>query len=123
MRSAVVAAVFQKSLRLSSRSKSQHTLGELVTMISSDQERIWFSAIGTNWIYGGFILVAASIILLIIEVGISAVVSGIVIAILAIIFQFYVTTEIGKSRRDQLKHAGERVKATNEILQVWNNLF
>ncbi len=122
MRSAVVAAVFQKSLRLSSRSKSQHTIGELVTMITSDQERIWFSTLGTNWLYGGFILVASSVILLIIDVGISAVVAGIVIAILAIIFQFYVTTKISKSRRDQLKFSSERVKATNEILQVRNSV-
>ena len=118
MRSAVVAAVFQKSLRLSSRSKSKHTMGEMLTMITSDPERIWLSCIVTNWTYGGFLLVASSVILLIIEVGVSAVVAGIVIAVLAIVFHFYITEQIGQSRRRQLKFAGERVKATNEVLQV-----
>ena len=118
MRSAVVAAVFQKSLRLSSRSKSKHTLGEMLTMITSDPERIWLCCIVTNWGYGGFLLVAASIILLIIEVGVSAVVAGAVIAILAVVFHFYITEQIGKARGRQLKFAGERVKATNEVLQV-----
>ena len=118
MRSSVVAAVFQKSLRLSSRSKSQHTMGEMLTMITSDAERIWLASISTNWGYGGFILVSASVTLLIIEVGWSAVVAGVVILVLVIIFHFYITKQIGEGRRIQLKFAGERVKATNEILQV-----
>ncbi len=93
-------------------------MGEMLTMITSDAERIWLASISTNWGYGGFILVSASVTLLIIEVGWSAVVAGVVILVLVIIFHFYITKQIGEGRRIQLKFAGERVKATNEVLQV-----
>lgn len=118
MRSSVVASVFQKSLRLSSRAKGKHTTGEIITMISSDPERIWLCVICTNWGWGGVVLVVASITLLIIEVGIAAVVAAGVIFAMAAIFHFFITEKIGEARRSQLKYTDERVKGTNEVLQV-----
>lgn len=117
MRSSMVAAVFKKSLRLSSGVRTKHTTGEIITMISSDPERVWLAVISTNWAWGGIVLVISTIILLIIEVGYSALVAGGVIAGLAVIFQYFITSKIGIARRQQLRYTDERTKATNEVLQ------
>jgi ATP-binding cassette, subfamily C (CFTR/MRP), member 1 len=117
MKISAISAVFDKSLRLSSASKNKHTTGEKVTLISADAERVWFGILFINWVWAGPVMVAASMALLIKNVGVAAVVAFVCMIILAVI-QGYIGNMIGVIRRKQMRFTEERTKVINESLQV-----
>jgi len=63
-RTAVMAMVFKKSLNLSPSNNGARTTGEVLTLMSSDAERIWFCSILLNWLWMGPLQIIATIILL-----------------------------------------------------------
>eukprot|EP00981_Chlorochromonas_danica_P007274 scaffold1632_cov208-Ochromonas_danica.AAC.3 len=116
MKIATIAAVFDKSLRLSSTSRAKYTMGEKVTMISADAERVWYGVIFVNWIWAGPIMAIVAMALLIDNVGVAAVVAFIVMLII-IVIQGYVGKQIGAVRSKQMRFTDERTKLINESLQ------
>jgi ATP-binding cassette, subfamily C (CFTR/MRP), member 1 len=44
VRTAVIGTIFRKSLRLSGRARSEHSVGQITTMISTDASRLDRSA-------------------------------------------------------------------------------
>ena len=57
IRGAVTGAIFCKSLKLSSASRGSHTMGEIVTLMAADVERIWLGIVIIHWIWAGPIMV------------------------------------------------------------------
>lgn len=122
MKAAIVSAIFEKSLKLSSASRVVHTTGEIVTMISADAERVWQAILYINWIWAGPIMVATAMILLIVETGYSAV-AALGSMLLISYLQGYVGNLVGSVRKQQLKFTDERTKVINESLQVSSSYF
>ena len=116
MKSAVIATIFTKSLKLSSAAKSKLTTGQIVTLISSDAERVWNGVLYMNWIWAGPIMVILAMALLIWEAGWAAVAAFAAMIIIAV-FQSYIGVQIGVARKKQVKFTDERTKLINEVLQ------
>lgn len=117
IKSSILSLVFEKSLKLSSASKSKHTTGQMVTLLSVDAERLWLGILFFNWLWVGPTLVIIAMILLFFEVGYSAFI-GLGVMVLVTFLQGKAGNQIGVVRRLQVKFTDERTKLMNEILQV-----
>jgi ATP-binding cassette subfamily C (CFTR/MRP) protein 1 len=116
VRGALMAAIFQKSLRLSNSARGKHTTGEIMTLMSADVERLFLCIQLMNFMWFGPILCLIAMILLCFKVGVSA-----VPAIGALFLLYYLQrlagNYCGAYRRRLVKFTDERVKITNELLQ------
>lgn len=72
VRNTCIALIFSKSLRISSGSRSTHTTGEIVTLISVDAERIFNGVLLSTWYWMGPLLILGALILLIFQMGVIA---------------------------------------------------
>lgn len=117
MKVATIAEVFAKSMRLSSSSKNQHTVGQKVSLISADAERIWGGIFFIHWLWAGPFMMVISLALLIEKVGVAGVIAFVVMLIVTIV-QLIVGKSVGGLRAQQMKFTDERTKVINESLQV-----
>jgi ABC-type multidrug transport system fused ATPase/permease subunit len=115
-RGSLMTLVYDKSLRLSSASKGSQTIGEMVTYMSADAERIWMAVLFVNWLWLGPAMVIGAMGLLAAEIGISSLSAIAVIFILCFIQQ-RISKYVGKERENLVKYTDLRVKMTNEVLQ------
>lgn len=83
-RSSAIAMIFQKALRLSSSAHAKRTTGEIVTLMSSDAEKLWYCMIFVNWLWMGPLQIAGAITLLYLRVGPAALVAGSAIVFLQV---------------------------------------
>jgi ATP-binding cassette, subfamily C (CFTR/MRP), member 1 len=116
MKSATIAAVFKKSLRLSGAARAKHTSGQIVTLISGDAERVWNSILYSNWIWAGPLMTIIAMILLIVEAGWGAVAAFASMLFFAA-FQSWAGLKVGDARKFQVGYTDERTKLINEVLQ------
>ncbi|MFO3797099.1 MAG: ABC transporter transmembrane domain-containing protein, partial [Anaerolineales bacterium] len=115
-RAVSMAAIFRKSLLLSSSSRSEYNTGSIVTMMSVDAERVWQAGLLMNWLWMGPLLLIAAIAILFVEFGTPAAAALAVVVAIAI-FQTYIANRIGLTRRRLVRYTDDRVKLTNEVLQ------
>ena len=116
IRSALIGIIFQKSLHISNSAKAKHSIGEVITLMSVDVERVWMACLLLVWLGMSPLLGVVAVILLYMEMGHCALV---VAAFLGVVmyFQEYVSKHIGNTRVELVKHTVNRTKLTNEALQ------
>jgi len=115
MRSALMTAIFAKSLRLSSTAKGTSTSGELVNLMSNDCSRVFEAVMFVNSIWIAPIVIIVAMALLLREIGVSAV-AAIALMMLIIPAQIVFGRYISNNRKRMLKFTDERVKWMSEIL-------
>jgi ATP-binding cassette, subfamily C (CFTR/MRP), member 1 len=116
IRSALIGVIFKKSLKISNSAKAKHSIGEIITLMSVDVERVWLACLLMVWLPMSPLLSIVAIVLLYLEMGFSAFFVGAFVA-LVIYFQEVVSKMIGDTRVALVKHTVERTKLTNEALQ------
>eukprot|EP01034_Spumella_vulgaris_P031126 gene31126-38464_t len=116
IKSAIIAFIFEKSLRLSSSSRTKFTSGDIVTLLSVDCERIWLGSLIFHWLWAGPVMAIIAMILLIMEVGIAGV-TALIVMILLNFIQKKTGENVGVTRKRQVKHTAMRTQVMNEILQ------
>mmetsp|Transcript_1230 Transcript_1230/g.2539 ORF Transcript_1230/g.2539 Transcript_1230/m.2539 type:complete len:1366 (-) Transcript_1230:148-4245(-) len=116
IRSLCNALVYRKSLRLSHTARSKTGTGQIVTLMSSDCERIPMSLLGIHqlWLAPVFIIISMS--LLIWTVGLAAV-AGIVILVITLPLPIKLAKKQQHAVMDQVKQTDKRIKAVNDGLQ------
>ncbi|THU93933.1 multidrug resistance-associated ABC transporter [Dendrothele bispora CBS 962.96] len=116
IRTGLIGNIFRKSLRLSGRSKSEHSVGKITTMISTDATRLdlFSSYVHNVWIAPIQIIIGIG--LLIGQLGYSALV-GLGVLILGFPVQLILIRIMFKQRRKGVKITDSRVRLTTEILQ------
>lgn len=115
-RNILITKIFNKSLNISNFARSQRTTGEIVTLMSADTERYWVCVLMCNWLWLSPSIIAISLILLIIEFGLAAVIVTVVVAFWFLAFSKS-SSLVGYYRAKIVKLTGERVKLMNEALQ------
>uniref|UniRef100_A0A0C9RL63 TSA: Wollemia nobilis Ref_Wollemi_Transcript_12757_5054 transcribed RNA sequence n=1 Tax=Wollemia nobilis TaxID=56998 RepID=A0A0C9RL63_9CONI len=130
MRSALMAALYQKQLRLSSLGRQRHATGEIVNYIAVDAYRFgefpWWLHWG--WTVPFQMLVAINILFA--TVG-WATVPGLLIIILTVILNNPLAKSLQKCQSEFMAAQDERLRATSEILnsmkiiklQAWEDKF
>ncbi|KAF5360312.1 hypothetical protein D9758_009126 [Tetrapyrgos nigripes] len=116
VRAGVIGSIFRKSLRLSGRARAEHSVGEVMTMISTDCTRLdHFAQYGHHlWISPIQIIVALG--LLIGNLGYSALV-GIGVLILGTPIQGILVMIMFKQRQKAVAITDKRMRLTTEVLQ------
>lgn len=115
-RNILIAKIFNKSLKISSSTRNKQTTGEIVTLMSADTERYWMSILMWNWLWLAPAIIVISLILLVIEFGLAAVVVTVVVGCWFLAFSRS-SSLVGYYRSKIVKLTGERVKLMNEALQ------
>ncbi|KAI0700341.1 multidrug resistance-associated ABC transporter [Cytidiella melzeri] len=116
VRTAIIGAVFRKSLRLSGRARQSHSVGQITTMISTDATRLDRSSQFMHNLWVAPIQIAIGIGLLIGNIGYSALV-GLGVLILGFPFQFILVRTMFAQRKKMVKITDQRVRLTTEVLQ------
>uniref|UniRef100_A0A0W0EY28 Putative multidrug resistance-associated ABC transporter n=1 Tax=Moniliophthora roreri TaxID=221103 RepID=A0A0W0EY28_MONRR len=116
VRTGLIGNIFRKSLRLSGRARTEHSVGKITTMISTDATRLdRFSSFGHNlWIAP--IQIAIGVGLLIGNLGYSALV-GLGVLILGFPLQAVLVRVMFSQRKKGVKITDSRVRLTTEVLQ------
>ncbi|QRV79190.1 ABC transporter transmembrane region [Ceratobasidium sp. AG-Ba] len=116
VRTSVIAVIFRKSLRLSGRSRTRHSTGQITTMVSSDCTKLDFACGYFHIIWTGMIELTIGIALLIHGLGYSALV-GLGVLIFGIPVQGIFVWRIVEARKATVKITDKRVRLLQEMLQ------
>jgi ATP-binding cassette, subfamily C (CFTR/MRP), member 1 len=118
IRSGVMMAVYEKSLRLTSASRMQNTIGQTTNLMSIDAEKLFFSAQFLHFVWHGPIANIIVMCLIIQDVGVGPGLLGLASQLALLPIQNLLADTIGRVRRRMVSHTDERVKLMNEILQA-----
>eukprot|EP00761_Pharyngomonas_kirbyi_P013067 gb/GECH01013094.1/.p1 GENE.gb/GECH01013094.1/~~gb/GECH01013094.1/.p1 ORF type:complete len:1376 (+),score=357.92 gb/GECH01013094.1/:1-4128(+) len=116
VRGGLITGVYNKSLGLSNSAKQGKTTGEIVNLMSIDTQRISDLLTYLHMSWSGAVQITICLIFLFNLIG-WATIAGVVVMILLIPLQGYLTRFFAKMRRRILEWTDERIKIINEVLQ------
>jgi ABC-type multidrug transport system fused ATPase/permease subunit len=115
LRAGLIAAVYDRSLQLSARARSTLTNGKLINHISTDVSRIDFAAGFFHMAWTAPIQMIICLILLIINIGPSAL-AGFALFIILTPLQGILISKLFKLRRVSMTWTDKRAKLLQELL-------
>ncbi|GBM52169.1 Multidrug resistance-associated protein 1 [Araneus ventricosus] len=115
VRTALVTAVYKKSLVLSSTARKESTVGEIVNLMSVDSQRFMDLMTYLNLIWSAPLQIVVALLMLFNVLGI-AVLSGLFVSIVLIPINAFLGQIMKKRQVKQMKYKDERVKLVNEVL-------
>ncbi|KAG8690811.1 hypothetical protein FRC11_008965 [Ceratobasidium sp. 423] len=116
IRTSVISTIFRKGLRLSGRSRTKHSTGQITTMISADCTRLDMATGFFHIIWTGPIEIIIGIALLIHNLGYSALV-GLGVLVFGVPVQAIIVRRMIQTRRATVALTDKRVRLLQEILQ------
>jgi ATP-binding cassette subfamily C (CFTR/MRP) protein 1 len=116
IRSELIASIYRKALRLSTRSKQATETGRIVNLMSADvnQLQMFFYPFASQILTGPIMLITA-LVLLWFQIGWATFI-GLGILILSTPATTIFLKKITQYRREMLKHTDQRVKLMNQLL-------
>lgn len=115
VRSAVVAAVFRKSLYLSHKGRSAFSSGRIVNMMSSDSETLQQVCQSLHNLWSAPLRIVVAMCMLYRQLGISSLL-GLLVLVLMIPIQALVVSYNAKLVKNSSQRADKRIQLTQEIL-------
>ena len=115
IRTCLISAVYRKSLVLSSCAKKDSTAGEIVNLMAVDSQRFIDLLPFVSFLWTAPIQIAITLFLLYNEMGL-AVLGGLVVMIICIPVNSYVTALVKSIQTKQMKLKDQRLRGLNEIL-------
>ncbi|CAG2177433.1 unnamed protein product, partial [Oppiella nova] len=115
IRTCLVSAVYRKSLVLSNHSKKDTTSGEIVNLMAVDSQRFVDMLPYLSFLWTAPVQIAISLYLLYNEMGLATL-GGLVVMLLLIPVNGWVSTKIRTIQSKQMKLKDQRVRNLNEIL-------
>ncbi|EJD37726.1 hypothetical protein AURDEDRAFT_187977 [Auricularia subglabra TFB-10046 SS5] len=116
LRTSLIPVVFRKALRLSGRARSEHTAGQITTIISADITRLDNASAFIHVMWYSPLLIIVGIALLIVNIGPSALV-GLATLVASIPIQGYFVGKMMNLRRSNVLSTDKRVRLLQEVLQ------
>jgi ABC-type multidrug transport system fused ATPase/permease subunit len=116
IKSSLIARIFRKSLLISNYVKENRSVGEIITLMSVDVERIWFGTLLSPWLLLCPVIIVVTTVLLLIKMSYAALLLCVFILCLALSLE-EVSKRIGRIRVEIVKHTVERTLLVNETLQ------
>jgi ATP-binding cassette, subfamily C (CFTR/MRP), member 1 len=115
IRSALISAIYRKSLRISSAAKKDTTVGEIVNLMAVDAQRFFELVSYLHVLWSGPVVIGVAIYMLWTYLGV-AVFSGLAVMILMVPVSGIIAGKLRDLQVVQMKVKDERVKSMNEIL-------
>jgi len=129
-RTALFSEIYKKTLNISSRAKKDYTVGEIVTLMSSDAQTFKQVIPSLNKVWSMPLQIILAIYFLYQELGLS-VFGGVFILILLIPFNTYMGKKSQSVNKKQMKAKGTRLRRMYELLNsikviklyAWEKIF
>eukprot|EP00898_Chlorokybus_atmophyticus_P000774 jgi/Chlat1/1698/Chrsp127S01927 len=119
VRSALVSAIFRKTLHLSHAGRDGVTSGKVTNLITSDAESLQMLMQNLHQLWSAPLRIIISMVLLYNELGIASILSlGIIVLMIPVQACAIVIRTVSKLVRSTLMRTDERVKLMNEILNA-----
>lgn len=115
IRTALISAIYRKSLRISSAAKKDTTVGEIVNLMSVDAQRFFELISYVHVLWSGPMIIGIAIYLIWQQLTFG-VISGILVMILITPLSGIIAAKLRNLQVEQMKIKDERVKSMNEIL-------
>ena len=130
LRSAILAAVFEKELRLSSIGRKTHASGEIVSYVAIDAYRIGEFPWYMHYIWAVPVQMALAIVILFFTVGLATI-PGLAIIICTVILNTPLARSLQHCQSEYMVAQDQRLRATTELLnnikvlklQAWEDRF
>ena len=115
VRTSIIAAIYQKSLKISNSARKKSTVGEIMNLMAVDSQKIMDLIPYFNFIWTSPLKIIITLYFLWNKLG-PAVLSGLAVLIFSTPVHAVLTKKFGKFQTKQMKYKDERVKSTNEVL-------
>lgn len=115
MRTALIAAIYRKALRMSNSARKESTVGEIVNLMSVDAQRFMDVTAYINMIWSAPLQIILALYLLWEVLG-PSVLSGLAVMIILIPVNALLAGKVRNLQIKQMKNKDERVKLMNEVL-------
>ncbi|XP_011343424.1 multidrug resistance-associated protein 1 isoform X3 [Ooceraea biroi] len=115
IRTALIAAIYRKALRMSNSARKETTLGEIVNLMSVDAQRFMDLTAYINMIWSAPLQIALALYFLWEILG-PAVLAGLAVMIILIPVNGLIANKVKTLQIRQMKSKDERVKLMNEVL-------
>lgn len=130
LRSAIIAAVFDKELRLSSIARGSHAAGEIVNYVAVDAYRIGEFPWYMHYVWAVPVQMILAIIILFVTVGLATL-PGLAIILLTVVLNSPLARSLQKCQSEFMVAQDQRLRATTEVLnnikvlklQAWEDRF
>ncbi|CAG8541938.1 7652_t:CDS:2, partial [Acaulospora colombiana] len=116
VRTILITAIYRKALVLSGKARKVFTLGKITNIMSTDTTRIDWVSVYVHFIWATPLLLTIALVLLIMNIGLSAL-AGFGLMAIAGPLQGKIMQTLVSKRRKAAKMTDERVKTTQEVLQ------
>ncbi|GJP66070.1 hypothetical protein CLOP_g22972 [Closterium sp. NIES-67] len=117
IRAALVGALYHKGLRLSSRAKQRHTVGEVVNYMSTDVQRLADLMLQLHNVWVLPLQIAIALVILFKVVGVCML-AGLAVMLAAMVFNLLIAASLRAAVAQILKAKDRRMKATSEALSA-----
>ncbi|XP_019701146.1 multidrug resistance-associated protein 1 isoform X1 [Harpegnathos saltator] len=115
IRTALIAAIYRKALRMSNAARKESTLGEIVNLMSVDAQRFMDLTAYINMIWSAPLQIVLALYFLWEILG-PAVLAGLAVMIILIPVNALIANKVKTLQIRQMKSKDERVKLMNEVL-------
>ncbi|KAK0171316.1 hypothetical protein PV328_009061 [Microctonus aethiopoides] len=115
IRTALVAAIYRKALRMSNAARKESTVGEIVNLMAVDAQRFIELTAYINMIWSAPLQIALALYFLWDELG-ASVLAGLLVMIILIPVNAVIANKVKTLQIRQMKSKDERVKLINEVL-------
>ncbi|CAD1468702.1 unnamed protein product, partial [Heterotrigona itama] len=115
IRTALIAAIYRKALRISNSARKESTVGEIVNLMSVDAQRFMDLTAYINMIWSAPLQIILALYFLWDILG-PAVLAGLAVLLILIPINVLITNRVKTLQIRQMKHKDERVKLMNEVL-------
>lgn len=115
MRTALIAAIYRKALRMSNSARKESTVGEIVNLMSVDAQRFMDVTAYINMIWSAPLQIVMALYFLWQYLG-PSVLSGLAVMIILIPVNALLAGKVRNLQIKQMKNKDERVKLMNEVL-------
>ncbi|KOC70044.1 Multidrug resistance-associated protein 1 [Habropoda laboriosa] len=115
IRTALIAAIYRKALRMSNSARKESTVGEIVNLMSVDAQRFMDLTAYINMIWSAPLQIVLALYFLWDLLG-PAVLAGLAVLLILIPINILITNRVKTLQIRQMKHKDERVKLMNEVL-------
>uniref|UniRef100_A0A0K8SLI1 ABC-type glutathione-S-conjugate transporter n=1 Tax=Lygus hesperus TaxID=30085 RepID=A0A0K8SLI1_LYGHE len=115
IRTALISTIYRKALRLSSASRKESTVGEIVNLMSVDAQRFMDLTTYLNMVWSAPLQISLALYFLWQTLG-PSVLAGLAVMIILIPVNGVIANKMKTLQIKQMKNKDERVKMMNEIL-------
>ncbi|XP_060581167.1 multidrug resistance-associated protein 1-like isoform X5 [Ruditapes philippinarum] len=115
LRTAIIGAVYEKMLRLSTAARRTSTVGEIVNLMSVDAQRFNDMMTYINMIWSGPVQITISIYFLWVTLG-PSILAGLAVMIILIPVNAVIANKVKQFQVQQMNLKDKRIKMMNEIL-------